>query len=97
MVFVFSSYGLALGRAPSGTSCRKPSLRLGPTGFHPARLRAPLALLIQPCDHLPSVRADTQTELDPKLTGLNRSKIQLQKKHDRRSSKQLRHSKLGGA
>jgi hypothetical protein len=71
MVFVSSSHGLALGRAPSGTSCRKPSLRLGPSGFHPVRLRAPLALLIQPCDHLRLVRADTQTELDPKLTGFH--------------------------
>lgn len=35
--------GLALGRAPSGMVCREPSLRLGPPGFHAARLRAPLA------------------------------------------------------
>lgn len=70
MVFVFSSYGLALGRAPSGASCRKPSLRLGPLGFHPARLRAPLALLIQPCDHLPSVRAVAHAVLHPYFNGL---------------------------
>ena len=98
MVFVCSSYGLALGRAHSGTSCRKPSLRLGPSGFHPARPRAPLALLIQPCDHLRLVRADTQTELDPKLTGFHPlRKFKLQKKHGRRSSKQLRHLEIGGA
>lgn len=35
--------GLMLVRAPSGIGCREPSLRLGPSGSHPARLRAPLA------------------------------------------------------
>lgn len=32
----------AYGRSvPFGQGCRKPSLRLGPPGAHPARLRAP--------------------------------------------------------
>lgn len=35
--------GLMLVRAPSGIGCREPSLRLGPSGSHPVRLRAPLA------------------------------------------------------
>lgn len=35
--------------------CREPSLRLGPPGFPPARLRAPLAIFIQPHDHQPQL------------------------------------------
>lgn len=43
MVFASGLSRLALVRAPLGMGCRAPTLRLGPTGFHPARLRAPLA------------------------------------------------------
>lgn len=56
MVFASGLSRLALGRAPLGMGCRAPSLRLGPTGFHPARLRAPLAIATQPPDDRLSVR-----------------------------------------
>lgn len=45
-------------------------VELSPPGAHPARLRAPLAMLIQPCDHLPSVRAVAHAVLHPYFNGL---------------------------
>lgn len=62
-----------LGRAPAGRGCRKPSLGAS-ASISALRASIPHACALRlPClssrDHLPSVRADNQAELDPKLTG----------------------------
>lgn len=44
IVFASNSFALAFERALSGMGCREPSLSLGRLDFHPARLRAPLAM-----------------------------------------------------
>jgi hypothetical protein len=42
---------------PFGKGCRKPSLRLGPAGFYPPRLRAPLAGSFHETQSMPSLEA----------------------------------------